>query len=192
MAGIILFDGICNFCDSTVQFIIKHDEAGYFQFASLQSDIGQALLNQYNIPKNIDSVILIEQGNVSLESTAALNICRKLDGLWPCFYALILVPPLSVMRCIDYLLNNAIVYLVKKVNAYCPHLLNGNDFFPSSARVYNIRREWKNTFAQDQNTREEKRNTVAQASNQKHNICNQNRKHRMKKDIIRCFCYLLI
>ncbi|KUF34977.1 MULTISPECIES: DCC1-like thiol-disulfide oxidoreductase family protein [unclassified Lysinibacillus] len=93
MAGIILFDGICNFCDSTVQFIIKHDEAGYFQFASLQSDIGQALLNQYNIPKNIDSVILIEQGNVSLESTAALNICRKLDGLWPCFYAFILVPP---------------------------------------------------------------------------------------------------
>jgi len=38
-------------------------------------------------------VILIEQGKVSVESTAALNICRKFDGLWPCFYAFILVPP---------------------------------------------------------------------------------------------------
>ncbi|WP_312124302.1 thiol-disulfide oxidoreductase DCC family protein [Lysinibacillus boronitolerans] len=93
MGGIILFDGVCNFCDSTVQFIIKHDQAGYFKFASLQSEIGQSLLAQYHIPKNIDSVILIEQGKVSVESTAALNICRKFDGLWPCFYALILVPP---------------------------------------------------------------------------------------------------
>ncbi|WP_155591767.1 thiol-disulfide oxidoreductase DCC family protein [Lysinibacillus cavernae] len=93
MGGIILFDGVCNFCDSTVQFIIKHDRAGYFQFASLQSDVGQALLAQYNIPKNIDSVILIEQGKASIESAAALKICRKLDRLWPCFYVLILVPP---------------------------------------------------------------------------------------------------
>lgn len=93
MGGIILFDGVCNFCDSTVQFIIKRDQAGYFQFASLQSDIGQNILAQFNISKNIDSVILIEHEQVFFESTAALKICKKLDRLWPCFYLFILVPP---------------------------------------------------------------------------------------------------
>lgn len=81
MGGIILFDGVCNFCDSTVQFIIKRDQAGYFQFASLQSDIGQNILAQFNISKNIDSVILIEHEQVFFESTAALKICKKLDRL---------------------------------------------------------------------------------------------------------------
>lgn len=70
MGGIILFDGVCNFCDSTVQFIIKHDQAGYFQFASPQSEVGQSLLTQYHIPKNIDSVILIEQGKCLLNLPA--------------------------------------------------------------------------------------------------------------------------
>lgn len=93
MGGIILFDGVCNFCDSTVQFIIKHDQAGYFQFASLQSDIGQNLLTQFDISKNIDSVILIEQEQIFFESKAALKICKKLDKLWPCLYIFILVPP---------------------------------------------------------------------------------------------------
>ena len=93
MGGIILFDGVCNFCDSTVQFIIKRDQAGYFKFASLQSDIGQKLLAQFNISKTIDSVILIEHEQVFFESTAALKICKKLDRLWPCLYLFILVPP---------------------------------------------------------------------------------------------------
>lgn len=93
MGGIILFDGVCNFCDSTVQFIIKRDQAGYFQFASLQSDISQNLLAQFNISKAIDSVILIEHEQVFFESTAALKICKKLDRLWPCLYLFILVPP---------------------------------------------------------------------------------------------------
>lgn len=94
MRGIILFDGICNFCDSTVQFIIKHDQAGYFQFASLQSDVGQALLRQFNISEKIDSVILIEDEKVYVESTAALKIAKNLEKVWPCYYLFILVPPI--------------------------------------------------------------------------------------------------
>ncbi|MFE3575086.1 thiol-disulfide oxidoreductase DCC family protein [Lysinibacillus sp. NPDC059133] len=93
MGGIILFDGVCNFCDSSVQFIIKHDQAAYFQFASIQSDVGQALLAQYEIPGNIDSVLLIEHGKVYFESTAALKICRRLDSFWPVCYVFILIPP---------------------------------------------------------------------------------------------------
>lgn len=93
MGGIILFDGICNFCNSSVQFIIKRDRAAFFKFASIQSEVGQALLEQYKVPANINSVIYIEQGKVYVESTAALNITRHLDGLWPVFYVLIAIPP---------------------------------------------------------------------------------------------------
>ncbi|MGE7910074.1 thiol-disulfide oxidoreductase DCC family protein [Lysinibacillus xylanilyticus] len=92
MGGIILFDGVCNFCDSSVQFIIKYDQAAYFQFASIQSDAGQALLAQYEVPENIDSVILIEQGKVYFESTAALKICRRLDSFWPVCYIFVIIP----------------------------------------------------------------------------------------------------
>ncbi|MGE7927558.1 thiol-disulfide oxidoreductase DCC family protein [Lysinibacillus sp. YR326] len=92
MGGIILFDGVCNFCDSSVQFIIKYDQAAYFQFASIQSDAGQALLAQYEVPENIDSVILIEHGKVYFESAAALKICRRLDSFWPVCYIFVMIP----------------------------------------------------------------------------------------------------
>ncbi|MGE7111404.1 thiol-disulfide oxidoreductase DCC family protein [Lysinibacillus sp. NPDC047702] len=100
MGGIILFDGICNFCDSSVQFIIRYDQAAYFQFASIQSDVGQALLAKYNVSENVDSVILIEHGKAYVESTAALRISRKLDGLWSICYLFIIVP--SYLRNIVY------------------------------------------------------------------------------------------
>lgn len=93
MSGILLFDGVCHFCNSSVQFIIKRDQAAYFRFASIQSEAGQALLAQYNIPTDVDSVILIEDGRAYTESTAALKVCRQLDGAWKLFYALIMVPP---------------------------------------------------------------------------------------------------
>ena len=108
MGGIILFDGICNFCDSSVQFIIRYDQAAYFQFASIQSDVGQALLTKYNVSENVDSVILIEHGKAYVESTAALRISRKLDGLWSICYLFIIVPP--------YLRN--IVYRAVAKNRY--------------------------------------------------------------------------
>ncbi|MFJ7665828.1 thiol-disulfide oxidoreductase DCC family protein [Lysinibacillus sp. NPDC097195] len=92
MGGIILFDGVCHFCNSSVQFIMKRDRAAFFKFASLQSDVGQALLAQYKIPVNIDSVVYIEQGKFYVESTAALKISRRLDGLWPVCYGLIVIP----------------------------------------------------------------------------------------------------
>ena len=93
MSGIILFDGICNFCDSSVQFIIKRDKAAYFRFASIQSEVGQRLLKEYKIPADVDSVILIEDGRAYMESIAPLKICRHLDGAWQLFYVLLVVPP---------------------------------------------------------------------------------------------------
>ena len=93
MSAIILFDGVCNFCNGSVNFIIERDPAGYFKFAPLQSEIGEKLLKENGVDKALtDSVILIEDGQVYTHSTAALRIARKLEGKWSWFYHLTVVP----------------------------------------------------------------------------------------------------
>lgn len=92
MKKVILFDGECHFCDSSVQFIIKRDQHAQFSFASLQSDIGQKLLAEYQLSDNLDSMVLIEEGKAFIKSTAALRIAKHLDGLRKWSYILILIP----------------------------------------------------------------------------------------------------
>ncbi|MFZ3576819.1 thiol-disulfide oxidoreductase DCC family protein [Virgibacillus sp. DJP39] len=92
MGPILLFDGECNFCDRSVQFIIKRDPTGIYKFASLQSDIGIKLLKKHHIPQNVDSFILIEANRCYDKSSAALRVCRNLTGLWKGLYIFIIVP----------------------------------------------------------------------------------------------------
>lgn len=93
MSAIVLFDGVCNFCNSSINFVIEHDQAGYFKFAPLQSETGESLIEKHGIdPAKTDSVILVEDEKVYLQSTAALRIARKLDGLWSLSYIFIAVP----------------------------------------------------------------------------------------------------
>ncbi len=92
MQRIILFDGECNFCDQSVQFIIKRDPKGYFKFASLQSKIGKELLNKYNAPKDIDSFVLIEDNYCYFKSSAALRVCKNLRGAWKLLYVFLVLP----------------------------------------------------------------------------------------------------
>ncbi|MDQ3635312.1 MAG: thiol-disulfide oxidoreductase DCC family protein [Acidobacteriota bacterium] len=90
--AIILFDGVCNFCNDWVNFIIEQDSKNHFKFTPLQSEIAEKLLEKHNINKETDSVILIEDGKAYTHSTAALRIARNLDGIWSVFYILLLVP----------------------------------------------------------------------------------------------------
>ena len=92
MTAIVLFDGECNFCDSSVQFIIKRDPDGFFQFAALQSEIGEELKKKHQIPDRLDSIIVIENNTVYDSSDAALFISKHLNGLWKCFYIVKLIP----------------------------------------------------------------------------------------------------
>ena len=81
---IILFDGVCNLCETSVQFIIKHDPKDIFRFVSLQSDLGKKILDHIGIKNsNLDSIILYEPGIAYYyKSTAALQIAKNLDGIW--------------------------------------------------------------------------------------------------------------
>jgi predicted DCC family thiol-disulfide oxidoreductase YuxK len=91
--SIVLFDGVCNFCNGSVNFIIRRDSRIHFKFAPLQSAVGQKLLREH-LPdeKEIDSIILIENGRVFTHSTAALKIAEKLDGAWRAFSIFLFVP----------------------------------------------------------------------------------------------------
>lgn len=88
----MLFDGECNFCDVSVQFILKRDPKGVFKFASLQSEIGQQLLKEYDVPNHMDSIVLIDGDGFYTKSTAALKIARQLTNFWKYFYIFIIVP----------------------------------------------------------------------------------------------------
>lgn len=91
--AIILFDGVCNFCNSSVNFIIENDKANYFKFAPLQSDIAQELLQKHAIDKeNTDSVILIENDKAYTHSSAALKVAQNLDGIYSLSYGFIIIP----------------------------------------------------------------------------------------------------
>lgn len=90
---IILFDGICNLCDGVVQFIVRHDPNKKFLFTSLQSEAGQTLLKQYQLPlENFNSFLLIQDGKVYNKSTGALKVARQIKGVWKWLYIFIIIP----------------------------------------------------------------------------------------------------
>lgn len=80
---VVLFDGVCNLCTASVQFIIDRDPKAHFRFTSLQSDAGQAILAElgHALPEgDPESVLLVEDGKLFEHSDAALRIARRLDG----------------------------------------------------------------------------------------------------------------
>lgn len=89
---IILFDGLCNVCAASVQFVIRHDPAARFRLAALQSDVGRALCAAYGVDAAVDSIVLIADGRAWDASDAALRIARGLRRPWPLAYALTAVP----------------------------------------------------------------------------------------------------
>ena len=78
---VILFDGVCNLCTGSVQFILKRDKEKKFRFASLQSNYGQKLLQQFHLPTDtFNSFILYQDGKIFTRSTAALKMFQQLKG----------------------------------------------------------------------------------------------------------------
>lgn len=91
---VIFFDGVCNLCTASVQFIIRHDPQRQFRFASLQSITAKTMLSRHPLAKDrVNSLLLWEDGTVYARSEAALRIARKLSGAWPLLYGFRIVPP---------------------------------------------------------------------------------------------------
>lgn len=119
--AIILFDGICNLCNGSVQYVIKHDPHGIFKFAALQSEAGQKILQQYNLPgERFNSFILIENGRVFTRSTAALRVVKRLKGFSKLLYAFIIIPAFIRNFVYDFIAKNRYRWFGKKESCMIP------------------------------------------------------------------------
>lgn len=92
-APVILFDGVCNFCNYWVNFAIKRDRRKKLKFTTLQGQAAKQLLSQYHInPTSLSSVIFIDKGKAYTQSSAAIRICKYLAGGWKLFYGFMIIP----------------------------------------------------------------------------------------------------
>jgi predicted DCC family thiol-disulfide oxidoreductase YuxK len=94
--AIVIFDGLCHFCDRTVQFILARDRRGYFRFAPSQSDTARALLTRSGLSEAPGTIVLIDADGCWTRSTASLRIARALGFPWSIFAMLLWLP--SVVR----------------------------------------------------------------------------------------------
>ena len=105
---LILFDGVCNLCNKSIQFVIKHDKKDQFRFTALQSKTGMALTEEFQIDTSkTDSVILYTPNKgLDYKSTAALKIAYHLgfpQNLWTVFF---IIPPFIRNRVYDFIARN--------------------------------------------------------------------------------------
>ena len=91
---VVLFDGLCNFCEGSVRFIIERDPKGAFRFASLQSEFGKKLATDHGAnPEALNTMMLVEGEKLYMRSTAALRIARRLRFPWFLAAVFLVVPP---------------------------------------------------------------------------------------------------
>ena len=118
---VILFDGVCNFCNGAVNFVIKRDKKGIIKFAPLQSDVAMKLLTEYNLStQDMRSFVFIEKNQVYTRSTAALRVCRYLDNLWPLLYGFIIVPRFLRNGIYDLIAKNRYKWFGQKTTCMIP------------------------------------------------------------------------
>lgn len=120
MNNIILFDGECNLCDHSVQFIIKRDKKELFKFASIQSEVGDEVLKKFNAATDIDSFILVKGNNCYFKSSAALRICKDLKGGWKLFFCFLIVPKVIRDYFYSIIAKNRYKLFGKKDNCMLP------------------------------------------------------------------------
>lgn len=118
---IVLFDGVCNLCNQAIDFIMRNDPKGHFKFGALQDKKTQELLTPYEVDKDyLDSIVLVRKNRVFYKSRAALEIARKLKGLWPLLYVFIIIPNLLRNPLYDWIAQNRYKWFGKKETCRLP------------------------------------------------------------------------
>lgn len=117
---IVLFDGVCNYCNAMVNFAIRHDKKAILKFAPLQSEAGRRLKEKYKIPDEIDSVIFIDNNIPYTHSDAAIRIAKYLN--WPAkvLYGFIIIPKFIRQPIYKWIARNRYRWFGKKEECMIP------------------------------------------------------------------------
>ncbi len=119
--NIIIFDGICNFCNKSVNFIIKRDIEMHFIFTPIQSDVAKKIMNKYNLDSDdIDSIILIKDEICFIKSAAVFEIAKELSGYWFLFGIFKIVPKFMTNFFYDIIASNRYRFFGRKDSCMIP------------------------------------------------------------------------
>ncbi|WP_316738108.1 thiol-disulfide oxidoreductase DCC family protein [Pedobacter aquatilis] len=121
MAQVIFFDGVCNLCNASVQFVIEHDKENYFKYSALQGNFAKEILPKFNInPSHLNSILLVENGKLYTKSSAALRVAKKLNGFLPLLYVFIIVPKFIRDWVYDIIAKNRYKWWGKQESCWVP------------------------------------------------------------------------
>lgn len=119
--SVVFFDGVCNLCNSSVQVILKNDPKKHYRFASLQSEHAKEALPEDLIDEaNLQSLVLKRHDVILTRSSAALNIARRMSGLWPLLFIFIIVPKPIRDAVYAYIAKNRYKWFGKKDQCMLP------------------------------------------------------------------------
>lgn len=119
---VILFDGVCNLCNASIQRVIKNDPAAIFRFASLQGQLGQQVLEHFQLPaSSFNSFLLLQDGKLHSKSTAAIKVMKQMKGGWKwLYYLLIIIPPFIRNFFYDFIARNRYKWFGKQEACWVP------------------------------------------------------------------------
>ena len=140
---IVLFDGVCNLCNSSVRFILKRDKKNQFLFGSLQGKTGQAYLKKFNLPYNaFNSFLLVENERLYTSSAAALRMLKHLGGGWSWLYAFIIVPAFIRDAAYSLVAKNRYKWFGKKEECWVPLPAFREKFLESCRAASDVSGQW--------------------------------------------------
>jgi len=116
---ILFFDGECNLCNSSVQFVIRHDKKKQFLFGTLQSESGKDALKALG-DKAPDSIVLFYKGRYYVRSGAVLRVCKLLGGAWSLLYVFVIVPRFISDAIYDLVSRNRYKWFGKRSECMVP------------------------------------------------------------------------
>jgi predicted DCC family thiol-disulfide oxidoreductase YuxK len=119
---VILFDGVCNLCNSSVQKVIKYDPQRKFRFTSLQGQLGQEILRHFNLPADqFNSFSLYQDGHLYFKSTAAIKVMRQMNGGWKWLSYLLWIVPFFIRDFFyDFIARNRYKWFGKQESCWLP------------------------------------------------------------------------
>ncbi|SIO13420.1 thiol-disulfide oxidoreductase DCC family protein [Algoriphagus halophilus] len=119
--SIIFFDGVCNLCNTSIDFVIQRDKKDHFLVGALQDETSKRILERFEVDKNyLDSIVLLESDQIYYKSTAALKIAKNLSGLWPLLHPLVILPESFRDFIYDWIGNNRYKWFGKKSTCRLP------------------------------------------------------------------------